>query len=386
MLIDGLPDGECAIKLLRSIAAREPYKAARRVDKPLAIYGAGKLGRMAIELLDRLGIAAFAVVDREAERLRDDSFWHGRNVVSPEEFSVSIRSESLLAVSIATVPFHQLALELTVQGWGDIVPFYDIAQAYTDKYPLGNGWELDTFGEEEVVATSEVLKRWGDDISRAHHLQFIAWHRLREDWIFSSAQISQGDRYFIPQVLQALDEDSALLDIGAHHGETSQRFIDEVGENFRYVWMLEPDPVNADVIKHWLGELDAATRMRVSLLQCAASDHRGVEPFFGSIGYASQLSALGKSWVPVSTVDELRPSPTFMKLHIEGAELAALKGSIETLCRHRPIVAMTIYHNRLGVWEAPQWAMHFLAKEGYRFLLRLHSWCGTGLVFYAIQK
>ena len=32
--------------------------------------------------------------------------------------------------------------------------------------------------------TAEVLARWDDDVSRAHHLQFLAWRRLREEWIF----------------------------------------------------------------------------------------------------------------------------------------------------------------------------------------------------------
>ena len=71
-----------------------------------------------------------------------------------------------------------------------------------------------------------------------------------------------------------------------------------------------------------------------------------------------------------------------MKLHLEGGELAALKGGIQTIRRSRPIIAATTYHNSLGLWEFPQWIMHNLMD--YRFYLRLHGWCGTGLVIYAI--
>lgn len=386
MLIEELPSSKQATELLHAVVMREPFKAARRVDKPLALYGAGKLGRMAIELLERIGITEFVVVDQGAERIRSDPFWHGRNLVRPDELPASVISESLLAVCIATESFERLALELTAQGWKDIVPFYDVAEAYTDSYPLGNGWELNSFDEEEVEATSEVLTRWGDDISRAHHLQFIAWHRLREDWIFSGAQVDQDNRYFIPQVLNALGESSALLDVGAHHGEICQRYIRETSGRFHSAWMLEPDIANANVIRYWLNRLDDGVREKIALLECAALDHSGTKPFFGGIGYASQISSLGGSLVPVLTIDELCLTPTFVKLHLEGAELSALKGAKDTLRCCLPVVAVTTYHNRLGVWETPLWLMHFLADldAGYRFFFRLHSWCGTGAVLYAI--
>jgi hypothetical protein len=78
----------------------------------------------------------------------------------------------------------------------------------------------------------------------------------------------------------------------------------------------------------------------------------------------------------------LELQPTFVKLHLEGHELAALEGGLRTLQQHRPLIATTSYHNRLGLHELPRWLMDHV--EGYRFLLRLHSWCGTGAVIYGI--
>jgi len=388
MLIEKLPNARCAAKLIREISMREPRKAARRVLKPLVLYGAGKFGKMAIELLEKVGITDYVVADINAESILSAPFWHGRHLVHPDKLDASIKHDSLLAVSIATEPFEELAKKLAAQGWKDIVPFYDIAQAYSDCYPLGNGWELDIFEEDEVVATSEVLARWDDDISRAHHLQFIAWHRLREDWVFRGAQVHQGNKYFIPQIVKGIDKNSSLLDVGAHHGEVCQRFIKQTSGRFRSAWMLEPDPANARAIRQWLDSLEDNERSNISLFEFAASEKCGKENFFGNIGYASQISPHGSMSVSVSTIDELSLSPTFVKLHIEGNELKALKGAQETLRRNRPFIAMTIYHNRLGVWEAPLWVMQTLKEldTGYRFYLRLHSWCGTGAVLYAIPS
>jgi hypothetical protein len=83
-------------------------------------------------------------------------------------------------------------------------------------------------------------------------------------------------------------------------------------------------------------------------------------------------------------LDAFGLSPTFVKLHLEGAELPALMGARDTLLASRPIVAATVYHNADGVWKTPLWLMENLPD--YRFLFRIHAWCGNGAVVYAIPK
>ncbi len=106
--------------------------------------------------------------------------------------------------------------------------------------------------------------------------------------------------------------------------------------------------------------------------------------FHSGLGYASQLAETGQDTVQTTTVDALKLAPSFIKLHLEGGEYDALKGAMQTIHQHRPIVAVTTYHNDDGLWKTPLFMMeHF---ENYRFLMRLHSWCGTGAVVYAIPR
>jgi FkbM family methyltransferase len=390
MLISDLPDIDHAAELLRCIAARPWRRAARLIDKPLVLYGASKLGRMAMQMLKHIGHSPLAVIDRQANRLRNDPYWTGTRILHPEEVAEEDQMQSLLAVCIATAPFEELAFELEGQGWKDIVPFYDIAEGYRDQYPLSNGWELDKFDRTDIEATIRVMARWDDDISRAHHLQFIAWHRLREDWVFDKAPIEQQNRYFIPQVIEVLGDYPSLLDIGAHEGEIARRFLMETDGKFEHIWMIEPDPANAFAIAAWKESLDVPTRSRVSLQQCAISDLTGPKTFFGGIGYASQISNLGKATIEAVKVDDLNIDPRnrcLMKLHLEGGELDAMRGAAGMLNHCRPLITVTIYHNQQGVWETPEWIMRNLdAIGGYRYLMRLHSWCGTGAVLYAIPQ
>lgn len=71
-------------------------------------------------------------------------------------------------------------------------------------------------------------------------------------------------------------------------------------------------------------------------------------------------------------------------MHLEGGEMNALIGAIKTLRQHRPILAVTIYHNYDTALKLPAYLIGNL--EDYIYLVRLHSYGGTGAVLYAIPK
>jgi FkbM family methyltransferase len=180
-----------------------------------------------------------------------------------------------------------------------------------------------------------------------------------------------------------LNQREAFLDVGAHHGEVSRGFAGVVEGHFASICAVEADPAKLAVLGRELAA-DARVRDRVRVLPFVVARDQGSAAFFEGLGYASQLSPLGPNRMEVTTLDRLELQPTFVKLHLEGHELAALQGGLQMLQRHRPLVATTSYHNRLGLHDLPRWLMDHL--EGYGFLLRLHSWCGTGAVVYAIPE
>lgn len=373
-----LPDATEARRLLHRIAARPAVGAPRAVDKPLALYGAGNLGRMAKAYFDRLGIPVSLVVDAEAETHRHAPCWQGVRLCTPDQVDAGQKADALLAACIATAPYADIHARLGAQGWQDIVPFYDIAEAYRDRHPLGNGWFAGPLDGQDLSATRDALDRWDDDISRAHHLQFIAWHALREEWRFDDAPVTADDRYFIPQVRRVLHGQEVFVDAGAHRGEVALRFAELVDQRYRGIHLIEADDENMAHCRAAVQHLPA-TR----LLPCAVGARPGRQGFHPGLGYASQLSGNAPMMVEVSPMDRLGlDGASFLKLHLEGGELAALKGAIETIRAHRPIIAATAYHNRLGLWELPLWFAEQL--PAYTLLFRAHAWCGTGAVIYAI--
>ena len=73
---------------------------------------------------------------------------------------------------------------------------------------------------------------------------------------------------------------------------------------------------------------------------------------------------------------------TFIKMDIEGAEFDALRGARAAIERHRPVLAVCVYHQQDDLWRLP-----LLMKEmvpDYRMYLRCHEGDGWQTVAYAV--
>ncbi len=378
-VFDRLPDAEAAARLLEPLRRAPRHAGPRRVDRPLALYGAGNLGRMAYDYFRAIGIPVAAVFDRDADALAADPFWRDLPPKRPEAATDAQRRGMLLAVATVTSPYAPLAEALAGQGWRDVAPVYDVTEAYRDRHPLSNGWFADPLDAQEAAAMADLLRRLDDDLSRAHHLQTLAWRILREEWSFPGGVADPAGRFLTPEVMAALPASVEFLDLGAHVGAVSERLIGAVGARCRNICAVEPDPAHLAALSRALGRRGAAHR----ICRRPLAAEPGPARFRAGLGYASQLTEQGDVAV-ATTIDALDASPDFVKLHLEGGELAALNGGRSTLERTQPIVAATSYHNADGMRDLPAWLMD--ALPGHDVTIRLHGWCGTGAVVYAVPR
>jgi FkbM family methyltransferase len=375
-----LPSTAEALVLLDNIAASAPDFPAVPADLPLALYGAGNLGQMAREFLAEVGRDFDFVIDRNADTLREHPLWHDKPIHAPDAVPAHLKQSHLLLVTVVTAPYAPLEAMLDDLGFAHIVPFYDFAENFRAVHSLSNGWYAPPLTESDRRNAADVLSGFADDASRAHHLQFLAWRQLRQEWIFDGTVVANHNRFFIPEVMDALETDPVFFDGGAHHGSVSLA-LDGLRPKWRGIIAVEPDAVNRAVLEktfrdHW------PNGSRTRIIADALGAEQGEARFHAGLGYASQLSPIGQDAVTLTTLDALDIEPTFVKLHLEGGELDALKGGLQTFRRARPIIAATVYHNADGIWKTPLWLMENL--DGYRILFRTHSWCGTGAVVYAI--
>jgi FkbM family methyltransferase len=173
---------------------------------------------------------------------------------------------------------------------------------------------------------------------------------------------------------------AVVLDIGANIGAVTLYLAGKVGPGGLVV-AYEPDTENLDIFRRNLAV--NGNPAQVQLVPKGIFDHDGTLEFFAGGNYTSSLfktnyveAEAGKYHVvkvPVTTLDAEtdRLALTrldFVKMDVEGAESAALRGARKTLERfHPPIIVEThLVNGQSSVTEVEQ----LLREFGYRQFVR----------------
>ena len=140
-------------------------------------------------------------------------------------------TSATFALPSASPPRPMCRSSVAARVWAlpHVVPFYDLAESFRHLHPLSNGWFAPPLtADEREQAPRRFWQRWDDDTSRAHHLQFLAWRRLREEWTFERGAGAECSTVFHPgNRWRALHDDEILLDAGAHHGSVTETFLEQ---------------------------------------------------------------------------------------------------------------------------------------------------------------
>ena len=369
------------LEILKGFCSCKSRRVARKPDKPVILYGAGNLGKLAKGYFNHLGIPVLMILDRQNKLYQNDPYWKKVNILHPDDCPVNFRKSCLTCVCIVTAPYLEIKSHLTSIGFKDVIHFYDITESYKDLHPLNNGWLSGPLSSVDLEMISYVFERLEDDISRAHYLQFLAWRVDRKEISFDWAPINPQNRYFIDEVARIIKDNEVFLDGGACHGKVLNDFINLTNGRFAKIFAVEPDPGN---LRELEANIPILYRNKVEILPFVLGEEESYRHFWGGFGQTSRLDEACGEKVKVVSIDTLGLNPSYVKLHLEGNELSSLIGAKKTLVSHRPIIAATVYHNHSGIWKTQKWLMDNL--QNYRFFMRLHCWCGTGAVIYAVPK
>lgn len=375
-----LPDSDSASALLQEIFSREPAQPTHDNAHSVVLYGAGELGRLALDFLIYVGVKVEFALDRAAS---DGDLLGGIIPVYRQEQSPCLDNH-LILVTTVNVPYSEISEQLKKRGLMRVLPFYDYALQFADRHPLNNGWFSGPLTIEDQRNITKVMAGFEDARSRAAYLQFLAWRVLREDWVFDDAIVFNGDRFFIGPIQEILSDEECFLDVGAYDGRAFLHFLTVTGEKFNSALLIEPDEKNFLLLQQSVEKLPQEIMQKITLLKGALASASGKHCFAQGFDFASRLWDIKQGEVKVFRLDNLKFPFSFIKMHIEGAEYEALKGGLTHIKTHRPVLAITVYHNRDGLWKTPMLLQETLLE--YIFVFKMHSWCGTGAVIYGIPK
>jgi FkbM family methyltransferase len=191
----------------------------------------------------------------------------------------------------------------------------------------------------------------------AHHLRYVVGSRpVRLKYASSTDIVARNDAKQIQFFLDRVLPGQLVLDVGAHYGEYAVLFGSLVGAQGRVV-TFEPDAAARPTLRANLELNRLEDRVRVE--EFAAFDSRVSRPLFARHGNSqSSLARSGLGGSPTDDdveryaidaiplddyVSEARlPSPDFVKLDVEGAEINALRGATRLL-RSKTVVVCELH-------------------------------------------
>ena len=154
-----------------------------------------------------------------------------------------------------------------------------------------------------------------------------------------------------------------LIDVGAYIGDTIEYFVGEYFLN-RTIIAIEADSINYYKLKTVSKKI--SDKAHVIALHIAASDKKGklslqrdMENIEDPRAFLLENSnSFLSETVNCDTLDNITQKYTngnadYIKIDIEGAEIEAIRGSINTIRRCTPAMAIACYHVKNHLWEIP---------------------------------
>lgn len=175
-----------------------------------------------------------------------------------------------------------------------------------------------------------------------------------------------------------------VIDGGGCFGDTAIGFADTVGAG-GHVYVFDPLPKHCEIIGQQLA-MNPALAPRISVFPQGLADRANDVPPLAADGVINPGARVAEAAMPMTTIDETvarvgAPRIDFVKMDIEGSELAALRGAESAIRRWRPKLAISLYHRPEDFFTIPSW-IDSLAL-GYRFHLDHYSIHAEETVLYA---
>jgi len=179
--------------------------------KPIILYGAGQLGRLAKEILDNVKCPVELWLDKK----------HG-NERYPVIDTVEDKEKYLVAVAVSTEPYGEIVKSLENKGFKNFIPVWHLIENFDDA-PIKNGWTFKIENEDK----SSFLKTggmWEDGCSWYHYTMFVNWHAGLEIETLKWAPVGIEDRWF-PEFAHNALRPGAVLSDGENEGLYPYRML-----------------------------------------------------------------------------------------------------------------------------------------------------------------
>jgi FkbM family methyltransferase len=297
----------------------ESVENSHKSGRNIIIYGAGKVGQLIKTLLSNIKIECFSDINPDLQA----SGVNGIPVISPERLVLQYCENSVVILAVWK-QYHKHLIEfLTRHG----------------------------IAEKDIVNGLDLINFQGN-----HY-----------------------DQYFETNLINYVN-DEIFVDGGSFNFNSSICLAHRC-KTLKKIYAFEPDKKNMMTCRNKVNDFKECD---VKLFEAGLWSCNDTLNFNLYGGGGSCIAESGNMKVPVISLDDVieEDGATFIKMDIEGAELEALNGSIKTIKRFRPKLAISIYHKPEDIIDIPEFIMDL--NQGYKLFIRHYTNWTVDTILYAV--
>ena len=335
-------------------------------DSRIYIWGAGNTAMLFREGLSRIPLKIEAFVDNDPAKQGMEI--NGAPVISAGEMP---KDADVLVLVCTGQPAAFAAVSRQLDGMG--VRHENIDAVIFSMY------------RDEI---REVFDSLADEESKRVYVTML---ENRIACRFPAEDVICGEQYFTLPDFRAADAGETFIDCGAFVGDSAERYIWANDGMFKKIIAFEPDSRNCRAMGYRAKRLRKEWNIPdggFEILPYAVGDEDSeqyVESYGNNNGLGSKMSASaeggGEVCRTVTLEGYITDGKCFVKADIESYEYKLLLGAKDAVARHKPKLAICIYHNAVDFFSVPLLVKKLVPE--YRLSIRHHSRALSDTVLYA---
>lgn len=339
------------------------------IHETFIIFGAGNTGRKVHAVLNNIGkeTYCFLVSSKTTQvellseptviSLDDTARIENKNI--PVIIAVFNREKNSHISSIITL--------LNQKGFTQIITYFEFHAIFAEE--LGDNFWLTkaSFYKDNQNKFKECLLLFNEKKSSLLYKQIIDFLKTFDPILLSEPDL---DHQYFPEDLTVWNGEDAFIDLGTYDGQNIIDASQKFGVLSKVI-AFEPDPGNLEKVRNRIDWYALAAE--AIIFPCGVWEKTQILHFASGNGESCAISDQGNLMIPVVSLDDvlIKVVPGFIKMDIEGAEVAALKGARNYISTYKPSLAISIYHSPDHLFEIPllinSWHL------GYKYYIRFHG-------------
>jgi FkbM family methyltransferase len=348
------------------------------MNTKIAIYGAGQFGKIFASALEYK-------IDFFIDDFTNQSTYLDKSIKKITE----IDKDTLIYISVLQYS-KKIENTLIKNGFVNVITFTESIKILPNiLFLISKTNYLWLVEDKDKMTNNEKLDELRDILSDQKSKNILNKLINLRETLDTKYYIDPSDTEYFPSDIPILDNlnDINFIDCGAYTGDTIEELMKQ-SDNVKTTISFEPDSKNLESLEKNFTLLSEKNKETNFFIYPAGVYSSNKILKFSNNGIASSASLVDSSniQVPVVSLDTviLNSDPNFIKMDIEGAEKEALLGAEKTIKKHKPNLAICLYHKPEDLWELP--LLINKIEPSYEMYIRVHEDMCLSTVLYCISK